>query len=125
MFVLLFPSNLNTAVETSAVPGGYVSEATIGSDYTPLSRKIAFAPNDDTETVTVTIIDDGIRELIEYFQVALSDGLCSIQRGSALIIGIADDDGMYEETLILLTLKCPSEKSYRLCLRGGATYLPP
>jgi len=60
--------------------------AQAGSDYTAASGMLSFAPGDVSETITVTITDDGLDETAEGFTVDLSNAVNAT-------IGDADGDG--------------------------------
>ena len=49
----------------------FLSYATAGEDYNPVSGSVVFAPNQTMATFTVTIIDDTVPEIPEIFYIVL------------------------------------------------------
>ena len=63
-----------------------------GSDYTGKSGTLTFTAGDTTETISVTIIDDSIREPDESFSVILSNSSGATLADDTATT-ITDDDG--------------------------------
>ena len=87
--VTLNPSSLQTVTVDYATGGG---TATSGSDYTPASGSLTFAPGDTTKDVTVTIADDDVDESDETFNLTLSDAVNAIIPIPTGTATIKDDD---------------------------------
>ena len=84
-----------------AVPGGFTvnfatadGTATSPGDYTPASGTLTFAGTaGETQTFTVTIIDDAVIEATETINVALSNpSVSTINASDTAVINIADND---------------------------------
>ena len=58
---------------TLYVPGGRPNQADPGSDYTPASGTVTFAPGQTEATVTIEILHGGFIEPDEYFLVSFHD----------------------------------------------------
>jgi hypothetical protein len=72
--VTLNISNSNGAQTVFTVSALPISTATAGVDYTPASTTVVVPPNTNgTQTVTITITDDGLIERDEYLILALSN----------------------------------------------------
>ena len=73
------------------------------SDYTSTSQSVTFAPNEQTRTVTVPIVNDQIDEGSESFsaEISLPSGSTGVNIGDAVATAtIQDDDGW------LVTCQC-------------------
>ncbi|MCR9130689.1 MAG: Ig-like domain-containing protein [Alphaproteobacteria bacterium] len=66
--------------------------ATSGDDYTATSGTLTFAPGDTSETVTVSILDDGLSEGSEQFTVALSNASNATIGTASSTVSITDDE---------------------------------
>lgn len=84
---LSLPSAQSVAVDygTSAI------NATAGTDYTPTSGVLTFAPGETTKTVPVTILGDTASEVIEGFFFQIASAAAVVADGSATC-KILDDD---------------------------------
>ncbi|EAQ79300.1 Calx-beta domain-containing protein [Blastopirellula marina] len=88
--VTLNPTHSETVtVDYSTVDG----TALAGSDYTATSGTLTFAPGVSTQTVTVTILDDGIVEDSESFSLLLSNAVNATIVDAEGIATIADAAG--------------------------------
>jgi hypothetical protein len=88
--VTLSPSTGNTVTVNYATGDG---TATPGSDYTPVSAMLTFAPGTTTQTVVVPVSGDAIDEADETVALTLS-GATNAMIGTAVAQGtIVDDDG--------------------------------
>ncbi len=89
---LLINVNLNVAVPytVTVIATSYDGTATAGLDYVAYSQVLTFAPFVTTETISVTLIDDGIDEPNETFTLVLSSptgpSFIGVGTGTATII---------------------------------------
>jgi bacillolysin len=83
------PSALTVAVVMSTTDG----TATAGSDYTPISQTISFAPGETVQTAEIPILPDSEEEQDELFSLTLSNP-SEGELGSVteLVVTIIDDD---------------------------------
>jgi len=66
--------------------------ATSGSDYTPVSGTLSFAPGETSKTISLPIVNDAVTETEESFGLNLSNAVNAIIEASAATVTIQDDD---------------------------------
>lgn len=79
------------SVSVTVTTGG--GSATSGSDYTPVSTVLTFAPNEMSKVVTVNILCDTADESDETLNVTLSAPVNATLGDSSATVTIIDDDG--------------------------------
>ncbi|XP_072044873.1 extracellular matrix protein 3-like [Amphiura filiformis] len=83
-------------IEALSVEGEIPDAATSGQDYFALSKLLTFGEGETSQTVTLTVNDDDIPEVVEHLKVVLSNSDCRIGTDDAVIISIEDNDGTYK-----------------------------
>jgi probable HAF family extracellular repeat protein len=88
------PNNMTTTVDYSTSTNiiGVAALATAGSDFTPVSGTLTFAPGETTHTITVWVIGDTALEPDETFGVTLSNPVNGIISGGLGLGTILNDD---------------------------------
>jgi hypothetical protein len=66
--------------------------ATSGSDYTPVSGTLSFAPGETSKTISLPIVNDAVTETEESFGLSLSNAVNAIIETSSATVTIQDDD---------------------------------
>ncbi len=66
--------------------------AAAGSDYTPISGTLSFAPGETSKTINLPIVNDAVTETAEHFTVSLSNAVNAVIETTAATVTIQDDD---------------------------------
>jgi|GEM_PF-1680602 len=88
--VTLSPANPAATVTVNA--GGLRLTATPGSDYYGFFQNLAFAPNETSKTVTVTVLDDTVIDPNEQFGIRLFSPVNATIADDRAVATIVDDD---------------------------------